>query len=231
MMELTETVLRAYVPESDYFDARSADAAEVPEADLPHYLYGLARLAFLRQGLFSAHAACVGTDAGYVLLFGHSGDGKTTVSLRLVREHGYRLYAGNKTVVEFADGAVAAVAGTKTISELTSTGRRFFRLEEKEYAPRSAMPIRAMVKVKLNDGVAELKRLAPLSALHALYPFFLDAVNADIIVGKGTRVLPGDPPDGVRERLATELLQVFETVPAYALAGSLAYVVSSIQEI
>ena len=231
MKELSEETLRAYVPDTDFFDARSADAAGISEADLPHFLYGMARLALLKNGLFSVHAACVGNDHGKVLIVGHSGDGKTTVALKLIREFGYRLRAGNKTVVRFEGGTLLAIAGTTTVTEVTPQGRRLFRLDDGQYETRDDLPIRAIVKVKLNDGADSTARLAPLSALHTLYPFFLDAVNADVVVSDGGRVLSGNPPDGVRERLAKDLLEVLGTVPAHAITGSLHYLIDTLRKL
>ena len=228
-MELSEEILRAYVP--DAFDAWSVDVGGIPENDIPHYLYGLARLEFLRKGLFPVHAACVGKDAGHALIVGHSGDGKTTVALKLIREHGCRLFSGNKTVVRFSDGAIVAVAGTTTVTEVTPKGRRLFRLESGQYETRAAVPIRTIAKVKLNDGAESMALLKPLSALHALYPFFLDAVNADVSVAEGEHVLSGNPSDGVRERLAKNLWKALGAIPAYSITGSLPFVIENLQKL
>lgn len=197
----------------------------------PHYLYGLARLEFLERFLFPVYAARVGNDAGFVLLVGHSGDGKTTTALKLIREQAFRLFSGNKTVIGFSQGTMTAVAGTRAVTEVTATGRRIFNLEKTEYETQTVVPIRCIVKLRLNDGAKTAKQLKPISALHTLYPFFLDAMNADVILGKGERVVPGNPSQAVREYLATELMKALEIVPTYTISGSLSYVLTTIQNI
>src|SRR3989338_3133033 len=66
--------------------------------DAYHLLSGIARRHYLKNNLFPTHAACVGFNDDLILIVGHSGSCKTTVSMRLIEEAGMKLYSGNKTV-------------------------------------------------------------------------------------------------------------------------------------
>lgn len=206
-------------------------------------IYGLFRRLLLERHVFCVHAACVG-DGDYVLLAGPSGTGKTTLTLRLLRDFGWRLFSGNKTVVTFdADDSLIATAGTQTttirlvdrdqhgplIGSGIAYGTRYaFFLDPAFQAREASVRIRAIVLPRLNDGVEECVRLSPLSALHTLYPSFLDAVNADIVLCGGRAVLPGTPPSGTQEWLASALARVTQRIPVYAIAGSPVFVTETI---
>lgn len=157
--------------------------SEALPADLYHLTYAVTRRALLDRGYFCVHAACVGAHDDFRLVVGHSGAGKTTLAHRLVDSNGLKLLSGNKTVVRFSDdGTMIAVAGTRTMTAVDKGMNRFaYNMAESAYAggPRK---IRTIDIVRINDGVAEVENLSPLSALHTLYPYFLDAANADVIV-------------------------------------------------
>lgn len=211
----------------------AVDLSVLPAADAPHYLYGLARLGLLKKGLFPVHAACVGHDGRYALLVGHSGDGKTTVAMSLVGRGGWKMFSGNKTVVDLsAPGQIVAVGGTKTVTTRQADGGRSVArldLDRSETAPQ--VPVVAIFRVRLSDGADRAVRLSALSALHTLYPFFLDVANADVILDGGARVLSGEPPVGTREKLARELAAALAKVPAYEVTGSAAFVADKITEL
>lgn len=206
--------------------------------DVYHLLAGMARLQLLKRKLFTAHTACIGND-GLILLAGHSGSGKTRVVLELFQKHGVKVFSGNKTITSFGkDGVLQAIAGTRAMTARTEDlpcprparsaeygDRTAFLLDDTAYAP--AGPIKAIVLVRLNDGVQEWRRLTPLSGLHTLYPFFLDTVNADVIVC-GRDILPGTPPPGARAFLAGMLGKALQRIPAYAASGSLPHITDHI---
>jgi hypothetical protein len=230
---MDDLTIGAHVPEPFGQFVSSADISGLPPADVPHYLYGLVRLELLKKGLFPVHAACVGGGGRYGLIAGHSGDGKTTVAMKLVADGGCMLFSGNKTVVDLSKpGKIIAVGGTRTVTTKDATGlRKSFRLEEGQYETSSRVEISAIFRIRLNDGHDRAALMPELSALHALYPFFLDAVNADVILDGGGRVLSGEPPAGTRERLARGLAAALKAVPAYEVTGSSAFVASEIAKL
>ena len=208
--------------------------------DAYHLLYGMVRQALLARGLYSVHGACLNG----VLLAGHSGVGKTTVLMRLVQQLGWPVEASNKTVVSFERG-IQVVAGTTTITVrradieqhglnpatmLAYGDRCAFELPALAYQTKPTA-IRLMVLPQLNDGVAVCQRLSPLSAVHTLYPYFLDTVNADVLVGEGTAVFSGAPAADVQQLLAQSLRTVCETVPVYRLSGPLDFVTQQLDKL
>ncbi len=213
-------------------------------ADLYHLLYGIVRVQFLKRNLFPIHGACVGKD-GYVLIVGHSGAGKTSVVLKLLEDNGIKVFSGNKTVVSFdQNNKLMAVAGTPTITIRGSDKNKLddlkvsdhveyweryaFMLSPDRYSTQTSVPIKAIVVVKLNDYMQECKKINPLSALHNLYPFFLDVVNADVVISDTEDVFVGTPPQGIEKYLATHLKAALQDVPVYSLIGSSIFVSSEI---
>lgn len=203
--------IRLYAPES----------GNLP-ADLYHLLYGIERRALLGHGFYPVHAACVGKDDDYILIVGHSGAGKTTLAQNLVEKHGMKLFSGNKTVVRFdGDGSIKAVAGTKTMTALdVDFNRHAYEMKPDDYAPQTEAGIKSIILVRVNDGVEEAQTLGSLSALHTLYPYFMDAVNADVIVN-GKDVFCSVPAGGFREDLTDKLSKSLRSTPVKKYAGSM----------
>jgi hypothetical protein len=190
---------------------------------------------------------CVGDDRGYALIVGHSGAGKTALSLALLRAGEKRLFSGNKTVVSFSEeGSLWAVAGTKTttikavdkarysnfIGEGVDYWSRFaFFLDDAYQSSATKVPIRHVVIARLNDGVEEGSLLSPTSALHALYPFFLDKVNEDILLGSGLGLLDGSVPVHMKRWLMERLQRTLGGTRVYSLAGSLDFHIKTISSL
>jgi hypothetical protein len=203
-------------------------------SDVYHLISGVARQHYLKNNLFPVHAACVGLD-DLVLIAGHSGNGKTTVSLELLEKAGMKMYSGNKTVVDLARENPEAVAGTRTMTARTADlkqdvqgvqygDRTAFKLDDAQYA--EAGDIGSVVLVRLNDGVQDWRELSPTSALHRLYPYFLDSVNADVVVGSD--VFDGSASQQTKEYLAERLDSALQQVPVYSATGSLPFIVENI---
>lgn len=202
-------------------------------------LYAEARRRWLERQVFSVHGACLGMRGG-ILIVGHSGSGKSTVAMEMLRRRGVKLFSGNKTLVTIGkSGALTAIAGTMTMTVGAADRKRYarfvdqgadywgryaFSLKESYRAADRPLPIRAIAVVRLNDGIAQQVRLQPVSALHTLYPFFLDAVNADVIAGTGSSVLVGTPPPGTQEALARNLERACGRIPVHVISGSLSFV-------
>jgi hypothetical protein len=190
--------------------------------DLYHLLYGIERRELMKRGLYTVHAACVGKNGNYMLIAGHSGAGKTTLTQKLIDGHDMKLFSGNKTVIRIdADGGMTAIAGTKTMTALDSKQKRYaYELSARDYAEASEVKIKSIALVRINEGVEETQTLSPLSALHTLYPYFMDAVNADIIVN-GRDVFDGTPDTQAKSRLTQALRDIFKTLPVRKHSGSM----------
>ncbi|HSX32850.1 MAG TPA: hypothetical protein VLF91_00735 [Candidatus Saccharimonadales bacterium] len=187
--------------------------------DLPHLLYSVARSLWLRRGYFPTHAACVGDDV-YTLMPGHSGVGKTTVALEAITRHDQKLLSGNTTLIQCSEaGDLRAIAGTRSMTLKTEDFKRgeYDSLRSMEYGNRTAFElpidmqaagpktIGRVALVRLSDGFNAWRQLPPLSALHTLYPYFLDTEYADCLVGQGNALYIGDTPSAAREQLAAQL--------------------------
>jgi hypothetical protein len=246
VIEHTESKGRKLIQEGSYvhiFDTWNGEFS----ADLYHLLYGIVRVQFLARSLFPIHGACVGNN-GYVLMVGHSGAGKTSVALELLKDPAVKVFSGNKTVVSFVeDSALVAVYGTPTITirgsdksalnDLRITDyveywdRYAFMLDSARYAAGHTVPIKAIAIVRLNDYTEECRKMHPVSALHTLYPYFLDAVNADVVIGGAEDVFIGTPPLGTQKYLVAHLKAALENLPVYSLIGSSSFVASTMLQL
>lgn len=209
--------------------------------DLIHLTYGACRLYWLQQEVYPVHSACVGD----LLIVGHSGAGKTSTALRLAAK-GHKIFSGNKTLLKIDEhNRLVAIGGTHTITakagdankHLQATGekvgyvgRNAFLLDEACYSAEPEVQVRRIAITQLNDGADSCTPLEPLSALHRLFPFFLDAVNADAVVCSGNAVLPGTPPRGSQQALAERLLPALqESVTVWAVTGSMAFIETALE--
>lgn len=210
--------------------------------DIWNLLYSIIRLHYMRYLNYPVHAACLGRNK-HMLLVGHSGVGKSTILLGLIDHYDWTVYSGNKTVVTFEEDGLWAIAGTKSMSlrsvDITRfpnlTGRKIdyqtrsaFALGKNHYSKDEAVPISTIFIAKLNDGVSEMEELSFPSTLHTLYPFFMDAVNADTVMCEGGGVFIGTPPKGSQEKLTRELTRVLSQIKVVKISGTLQFVTESI---
>lgn len=214
-----------------------------PSDDLYHLLYGMVRVQLLKRKLFPIHGACVGKD-DYVLIIGHSGTGKTSVVMKLLEDKNIKIFSEDKTVVSFDSGKIIAIAGTPTISMRDTEknklgeqkisdyvelwGRYFFTLSPEKYETRQSVDIKAIVMMRLNDHIRECKEISLPSSLHSLYPLFMDAVNADIVVSDANDAFIGVPPEGAGKYLVGQLKIALKSLPVYLLIGTSDYIANEI---
>lgn len=205
--------------------------------DFIHLLYGAARVAWLENNIFPVHAACIGNDDGYVLLMGTPGSGKTSLTLNAAYEHGYRVFSGDKTLLKFDEqNQLVAIAGTRTITvrmedvdrwssyskenEHLFGDRMAFQLPPAYYSEEKAVPIKKIIFVGLNDNVEVIQQLTPISALHMLYPFFMDKQREDILVEGNQAFFDGMVSREIRAGLAKNLKVSLEEIPVYKAVAS-----------
>ncbi len=193
--------------------------------DTHHLLYSALRHELLKKGAYAVHAACVDVE-GLILLVGHSGSGKTTIALELAKR-GHKIFSGNKTVVTRGK----AIAGTRAMTLKTAPPQS----DTIAYGTRSAFllpsyakpgPIKAIYLVRLNDGHDREEKIGATSALHALYPFFLDVVNADTIIGDA--LYSSEVTQKQKATLVKMLQSMLEKTPVHTVTGSLPFVVDRI---
>lgn len=212
--------------------------SQLPQ-DLIHLLYGACRLEWLKRGIFTAHAACIGNEQdGYILLIGASGSGKTSLTMHNAVHHGFKIFSGDKTLLSFNDkGELEAIAGTHTITvrgediqrwasvpktyEFPLGDRQAFQLSSDSYAQSHKIPIKQIFLIGLNDGPLFDSEISSLSALHELYPFFLDRQREDILVGADQGFFNGAIAQELKESLVKKLHSSLQKIPVYRAKGTL----------
>lgn len=65
------------------------------------------------NSFLTAHAACVSTPQGGILILGKEGAGKSSVAISLCRNHDAKLVANDLTVIGLRDGRIISDGGTK----------------------------------------------------------------------------------------------------------------------
>ncbi len=233
---------KGFIQEEARVVMRDKEDKEFP-LDFYHLLYSVVRVQLLKKKLFSVHAACIGNNE-YILVMGHTGVGKTSIVLRLLEATDMLLFSGNKTIIAFqGNGYCEALAGTRTITAHTKDMQQYKGEGYEPYGERIAVELRgegyakdpgrikAIVLVSLNDGEQENDRINPTSALHKLYPYFLDTVNADTVLCDGDIVYIGTPPSGTQEYLARNLKEILVSLPVYSIKGSIDFISNAIKKI
>lgn len=210
--------------------------------DLWHMLYSVLRKFLQSRGEYSVHAACVGNN----LLVGHSGVGKSTILFKLLNDTNWQVFSGNKTVVSFKENKIVAIAGTKSMSLRDSDSAEYpnliskkiqyadrvsYLLDDKHLTSQQNIPIKRILLIYLNDGVSELKKIDYPSSLHTLYPYFLDAVNADTIMCQGKELLSGEVAKDVKLELIDSMSKAIPSVEVYRIVGSPTFITTKIVEL
>lgn len=229
-----EATKQKFTAQNNVFTLHDRWRGKLPN-DFYHLFYSIARMFLIRANLFPVHAACVIGKKG-MLIVGHSGDGKTTTLLELIKRGDFTVFSGNKTIISFPrQKKIMAVAGTRsiTIPRQNHTGlvdgqRMAFALPTNHYIKEQSVSIRTIVIIKLNDGAEEKEKLTPLSSLHRLYPYFLDAVNADTLIFDGREMVSGEISVKNKKYLAASLHHRLARMPVYKLTGSLSFIVNTI---
>ena len=211
--------------------------------DLPHLLYSIARTLWIPRGYYPTHSTCIGKKDDFTLLLGHSGMGKSTITLELVRQFNYKMLSGNNTLIHFTESSgIQAVAGTQIMTLKTKdfeqaeykTKRSFiygdriaFELADDQQS-QCPQNIGKIALVRLSDGVKTWSRLSPLSAVHTSYPYILDTIHADCIVAGGNAIYIGDASPDSRIHLANMLTQTLTTIPVNNGVGSVTFLTEKI---
>lgn len=164
-----------------------------------------------------------------------TGKDKTTDGIAGESSSSIIAIAGTRTITTKAEDLARhlpqALAKEENNAEVGYQGRSAFSLSKRFYADHAPQAVTLITLPRLNDGAEKSKQLSALSALHKLYPFFLDAVNADIVLAGGRIVFAGTPPSGVSKRLASELSQALANLPVWELEGSLPFINHTLEEV
>lgn len=206
--------------------------------DFIHLLYGASRLQWLNQKIFPVHAACIGNDEdGYILLVGAPGSGKTSLTLYNAAKSNYKVFSGDKTLLRFSDdGKLEALAGTRTLTVRSEDVERWttvpklyehqfgdrlaFQLPPAYYAKKQSVPIKQIYLIDINAGTNSGTQLSALSALHTLYPFFLDKQREDVLIEDSQGFLDGAVGKDIKTELSKNLFTALQNIPVYKVSAS-----------
>ncbi|HOW29803.1 MAG TPA: NUDIX hydrolase [archaeon] len=202
--------------------------------DLYHLIYGVSRKHYLENNLYSVHSACAGINKNLKLIVGHTGCGKTTVLLELIKKK-YKMVSGNKTIVSIDNDKMCAISGTKTITTLISTNlnnaikyadRTAFQLKKNQYL--NSGEVKSIFVININN-YNHIEKLSKPSALYRIYPYFLDTVNADTIYGE--TLIDGTVTNKIKETLVKKLKKALTKINVYLISGSIEYITNKIIEL
>jgi uncharacterized protein (TIGR00661 family) len=204
-------------------------------ADFLHLLYGICRKLWLAKNIYPVHGALVSDSTNnYKLLVGTPGSGKTSTALALAKQ-GYNIVSGDKTLVTIdTQGKMRAISGTKTITIRQQDKHKLnFINYNKIYKSNERISltmniednkdaiINSIFLINLNDGSNYSGEVGKPSALHTLYPFFMDKQREDILIGEDQDILDGNIATIDKQQLAKKLKQSLLTIPVTKITGSI----------
>ena len=91
--------------------------------------------------------------------------------------------------------------------------------------------IKSIVLINLNDGAHKNEKLNSLSALHTLYPYFIDTERADVLIEGGRVVLDGTVPLANKETISNNLGKCLAHTPTYHISGSLEFITDAVSSL
>ncbi len=205
-----------------------------------HLLGAMVRESLLRKGTYSVHSTCIDGN----LILAHSGGGKSSVLLECVQQEMEKVISGNKTLLCLHEGKMRATGGTRTMT----IGKEAFDQQVnmpipdvKVYEDRVAfklnselydeMPqnIQTIWMVKLTNGPLKYQKMSKMSALHKLFPFFMDRVNASVVLGEGEDVFQPDDKEA-EGKLPNLLFQALKDIQVFEVSGTRQDVAKLIKE-
>jgi hypothetical protein len=216
--------------------------------DLPHLLYVMAQHHWLNDGLFVIHSACVGNEKdGYILLVGDAGCGKTSTALECARKYGLKVFSGDKTVIEAdEETGLLGIGGTKVLTSrnpekgrwkemvdnaVETTSRHTFQLKQEYYTNEKRVPIKAVVLLYLNDGKDSIEVFSKISAIHNLYPYFMNSQKEDVLLNEGNFVFDGTITPEIKQKNVPRLSNGIRKIRTVKVIGSMDYVTEHVIKI
>lgn len=201
---------KSYIKKTTTTLTLSGEWNNATKGDISHLVYCWLRQYWINRGYYPVHSLCMGNS----LFVGHSGTGKTTLALEALKSQ-LVPYSFDKTVVSFQGEKVLPILGTQVISvreelnhglnNLSQIGTNGTRILFKTNQKVSPTGIENIYLFHLQDKRLEINTLSDASSLHELYPYFMDTVKTDAIVGE--TVFSGNTSKKSKEKLIKELRQ------------------------
>lgn len=160
--------------------------------DIPHLAYSLLRQYCVDHEIYPVHS--IGIE--HTLFIGHSGQGKTTLALEAIKEN-LSVFSTDRTLLNFAQGELFSRLGTSLLSVRTKnincidynktpaligyTGERELCYYRQENQPNL---IHSIILFQLTEEPLFIEKISSTSALHQLYPYFLDVIKQDVLLSQ-----------------------------------------------
>lgn len=171
--------------------------------DIPHLLYGILRQYWIENEKYPIHSICIDNN----LLLGHSGSGKTGLGI-LALMNKMNVSSFNKTLVYFQNDNLKVLIGTEIISimdkmymeelSILKEDENITIIKNEVGSVLVVPPILNSIIINkvcfffLSEKELEIKKLNKESGLHELYPYFMDTMKSDVILGNGQCIYSGD---------------------------------------
>lgn len=203
--------------------------------DVYFLLYSIFRVKVLEKWCFAVHSSCININGRNVLIVWHSGSWKSTIALSLMM-NGWKMISWNKTLLD-SDMNILAWTNTMTIRQNDESKYQSIIWEKLNYFNRTAFKLPSenysywgkitdIIIVRINDWVEEFSTVNPQSALHLLFPYFMDKVNSDAIVCWWNDIFVWNLTN--HKSLLKDIKNSLEWKSVYNIAWSLDFIVDKI---
>lgn len=180
--------------------------------DIPHLAYSLLRQYCIDHEIYPVHSIGIHNT----LLIGHSGQGKTTLALEAIKEN-LPVFSTDRTLLHFEQDNLISRLGTSLLSvrskhvhfiDYHKTPALIGYAGERElcYYKQANHPniIQSIVLFQITEQSLFVERISATSALHQLYPYFLDVVKQDVLLSQSL-LFSGYNSNHVKQLLACHL--------------------------
>lgn len=214
--------------------------SEIP-AYMFHLLHSIFNKHWRKSNIYSIHSACVYRNGHTMLLMGHSGFGKTTVSLNLLKQYDFKLICSDRLLLKIKnDGSVLILGGTKVVSykqrtniplDILNNGTNYVDREVRPIMPeyifnKYPKKIDSIVMMRLSDFSAGIAKIDPFEALLPIYSFFLDYWNNDVLIFNGLEMYDGINNAPIAKRkLLSKLRKLISKTLVVSISGSLQHII------
>lgn len=202
----------AYMHIDNYFISIKGLWNHSSKQDIPHLAYSLLRQYCIDHEIYPVHSIGI----YHTLLIGHSGQGKTTLALEAIKEN-LPVFSTDRTLLHFDNGELISRLGTSLLSVRTKhvncidyhkTPALIGYSGERElcYYKQINQPniIHSIVLFQLTEQPLFIERISSTSALHQLYPYFLDVIKQDVLLSQSL-LFSGFNSNHVKQLLACHL--------------------------